>query len=135
MDDLGIGILFTHLFDTPVNVTAMGFQVFYDFSLEGDDQPEYPVSGGVLGPHINMVFLLLNIFNRQVNDFFHTLKFYDVNFINIIFAKRMADPALFEEEPAQVGMVVEPDSQKIVNLPLQELGGSPNIAYRVNGAI
>ena len=60
MDDLGIGVLFTHLLDSAVDIAAMWLQPFYDLSLEGNDQPQNPVGGRVLRTHIDMVFLLLN---------------------------------------------------------------------------
>jgi hypothetical protein len=71
MDDLGIGILLTHLFDAAVNVATVGLQVLYDLSLERYNKPQYTMGGGMLGAHIDMVFLLLDILYGQVNDFFH----------------------------------------------------------------
>jgi hypothetical protein len=71
MDDLGIGILFTHLLDPAVDVAAMRLQTFYDLTPEVDNQPEHTMRGRMLRTHVDVVFLLLDIRDGCMYDFFH----------------------------------------------------------------
>jgi hypothetical protein len=71
MNDLGIGVLFTHLFNPTVDIATVWLKRFHDFTLEGDNQPEHTMSGRVLRTHINVVFLFPDIRDGCMDDFFH----------------------------------------------------------------
>jgi hypothetical protein len=45
---------------------------FHDLSLERDYQPEHAVGGGMLGPHVDVVFFLFDLPDRGMDYFFHT---------------------------------------------------------------
>ena len=62
-------------------------------------------------------------------------KFNDVYFINIIFSERITFPGLFQEDPAQVGMVVEPDPKQVIYFPFVKFGGISRCRNRINGGI
>ena len=70
----------------------------------------------MLRTHIDMVLLFLYLADRQVNYFFHRLKFNDVYFIHIILAQGITLPFFIQEDAAKVGMVVKPYTEHIEGL-------------------
>ena len=57
MDDLGIGILFAHLFDAAVDIAEVRIKPLHDLSLQRHDQAEYTVCRRVLRAHIDEILL------------------------------------------------------------------------------
>jgi hypothetical protein len=71
MDDLGIGILLTHLLDPAVDISTMRLKALYDLTPEADMETEHTMRGRVLRAHVDVVFLFLDIRDGYVYDFFH----------------------------------------------------------------
>src|SRR6185369_1840 len=111
MQQLWIGELLAHLFNTAMNVSTMRAQVFYLFSFETNFITQYTMCAGMLRSHVNDVFGLTfvpfpwntNIFQFNIEKCFFHLMFYGKR-IFIIFSQWIANPIVIEENSSQVRM-------------------------------
>ena len=142
---LRIGEAFAHLLDTPVDISAVGIDLFDDFTFQvirgSALRRGLPGAGDRCSPHIprspkSCILLILDAFRPGFSSisvvvshrFFivHTQRI--VFFRVVVFTHRIAYPVIAQIETAHVGMSDEYDAVKVENFTLVEVGRFPDVA-------
>ena len=136
---------FAHLFDTPVDISAVGIDFFDDFTFQRYAETHYAVGCGVLGTDVHHIFVIAEElrflvlyrsvrvqfqFGGGINRFLIVHAQRVLCFRVVVFTHRMPYPVVAQVEAAYVGVPYEYHAVEVEHFTLQKVCRFPDVAYR-----
>ena len=148
-EGLRIGQALAHLLDAAVYVATVHVELADDLALERDAEAQHAVRSRVLGADVDDVLVLLEdrlavADETSVVGEFEALGRLLGHLVAhaqgiqrriVVLAQGISHPVVAQEEPAHVGVVQETDAEIVVCLAFVELGGTPQVADRIQHGV